>query len=89
MGLQYISCQIILYSLIYVYSISLQLFNGNTNNCAVMVSSLIKMENKANLELFTNKICSLNDKDIHKIIMDLMQEINFSKYIKMVSSKLL
>ncbi|XP_026316399.1 retinal-specific ATP-binding cassette transporter-like [Hyposmocoma kahamanoa] len=62
------------------------LFNGNTNNCAVMVTSLIKMENKANLELFTNKICSLNDKHIQKIIMDLMQEINFSKYIKMIGS---
>lgn len=52
-----------------------------------MVSGLIKMENKANLELLTNQICALNDKHIQKIIIDLMQEINFSKYIKMVSFK--
>ncbi|XP_028174826.1 uncharacterized protein LOC114363337 [Ostrinia furnacalis] len=61
------------------------IFKGNINRCnADSIGELIKMEDKENLQVFVRKLCSMTDKDLQRMAMDLIFEINFGKYLRMI-----
>ncbi|KAJ0172474.1 hypothetical protein K1T71_011613 [Dendrolimus kikuchii] len=60
------------------------IFKGNLNRCNPQsISTVLKIKNEDHLNNFTKNLCALPNKDLQKMFMDLVMEIDFSKYIKM------
>ncbi|KAL4702196.1 hypothetical protein ACJJTC_002459 [Scirpophaga incertulas] len=61
------------------------ILQGDINRCNVKsVSALINIADTETLGIFVSQLCLLTDKEIQKMATDLLLEINFSKYIKMI-----
>ncbi|KOB78399.1 putative ATP-binding cassette [Operophtera brumata] len=63
------------------------ILNGNLNRCSPdSVSQTLVVRNSAHLQVITERLCALTKQHMQSMFMDLLYEINFSKYIKMVSN---
>ncbi|XP_030023361.2 uncharacterized protein LOC115442462 [Manduca sexta] len=60
------------------------ILKGNMKRCNVeTVSKTLIMNSTEDMEQLVTRVCSLSTEELQKIFMDLIMEINFSKYIKM------
>ncbi|KAJ8721111.1 hypothetical protein PYW08_006576 [Mythimna loreyi] len=61
------------------------LLKGNMNRCSVTsVNETIVMENDEHLKIFVEKLCSKSMDDLQKILMDVLFEVDFNKYLTMI-----
>ncbi|KAL0830195.1 hypothetical protein ABMA28_003651 [Loxostege sticticalis] len=61
------------------------IFKGNLNRCnANSIADLINVEDRQALEDFVKILCDLTDKEVQRLAVDLMFEINFGKYLRMI-----
>ncbi|XP_063366023.1 uncharacterized protein LOC134654508 [Cydia amplana] len=61
------------------------IMKGNIDRCsASSLAETLQMENAEHLSLIVEKLCSLTNRDIRKILLDLIVEVNFGKYINMI-----
>ncbi|XP_073954372.1 uncharacterized protein [Choristoneura fumiferana] len=61
------------------------IIKGDIDRCSAnSMLETIKIENEEHLNVIVKKLCLLSTKDIRKILLELLVEVNFDKYINMI-----
>ncbi|KAJ2941105.1 hypothetical protein O0L34_g10339 [Tuta absoluta] len=63
------------------------MFKGGANRCNLdSISETIIMDNIEHTRALVGIVCALSDKDVQTVIMDLMMEVDFKKFITMIGN---
>lgn len=66
----------------------LQLLKGEVNRCRVTsLNKTIVMESHEDMDILVEKLCSMSTEDLQKLLIDILLQVDYNKYLTMVSYK--